>query len=205
MKRLTIALMILSSISTYAGTVTNSKNNKELVLECSKMSEDKCIMFNIILKNYDNSTGEILAKVSNHSIPRSADQIVLREKIKDLEYFPLSKKAYEGDGIVPNFGLGVVGAGLGFVVLSSVEATLTPLGWGVAAAGLVIIASPVIADTVSLPVRAIIKKVKIRRANQFEEYAFKALHSLLTENENLEVNNARFNKMVKAFKEIVQI
>jgi hypothetical protein len=204
-KIITVTLATLS-LNVFAGIVTNHSNSKKLTLECKAYNEaNECKGFEILLTNNKNHETKVLAQVALKPYTNRPEDLVLREKLKPLKLIPLSNKAYVGDSEFANFGAGVTAVGLGVVALSALEVSLTPVGWGIAAAGLVIIASPAIVDVTTLPLRAFYKGLQIHHANQSEKYAFQAFLTLMNPDAELELSNMRFNRIVKAFDKITNI
>ena len=211
MKHFLVVLMLLASTSAFAGKVVSKNGLRQLTTECVERKDDQsCVAYDILLKSNDSLTTEIIAHYNVHAITNPKAEFALREKISKFNAFPLTKWAYGEDGKDGAFNLDVMdltgysaAGGLGLVLLGALagETSVAILGAGFIGAAVVVLSAPTIADIVSMPVRAIVRGTKIRKANKSEALALKALQTLIVETEEseMQLNDRNFNRVLTAF------
>lgn len=197
----TLIMLITSIISHYASAadVVNEKNGRRITAECIEKNESSCIRYQFFLNAEDS---KIPLSVFTLKPLDGEATFLLREKIKKFKYFPVTKFAYANEHF--NYTAVAGYGGLLGVPLVLGAAPIIQFGVALSAGGAMfigILALPTAADLVSMPARAVIRKMKIKKANRDEAFAVSMLSALIDENSNevVSLKNKKFKILLNAF------
>lgn len=202
----------LFSLTAFAGEIVDLKNNARIFTECAKFEHEKCVEERIVLSDLNEPQDRVLGTFVKREITDPHALFLLREKIEKLQIMPIS--SYLWDAMVVTGGVAVsgfvVGAfGFPFMLIGEMAvANVFFAGGGVlmmaGAAGLVgSIAGIPALDLATLPVRALVKKIRINNFNKKEMIAYEMLQVLLNPDiEKVSVSHKKFKALVKTFQTI---
>lgn len=203
MKMLFVLSALVMGLNAHAGKVVNARTGQELVSNCTKFdSNNSCSEYDVMLSDSTGTTK--LATVKVHPLTNGAEEFQIRNKLAGFEFFPLWEKAEESDvysSIRDVAGVSAA-AGMGSMLVAVLVHSNLIFGTGfyVTAAATLVIFAPGIADVASMPVRALIKGMKIRQAKKTEKLAFAALTTLLDSSAaDMTIKGKSFEKVVGAF------
>lgn len=196
-----------------AGSIINKNQSKELYTNCIQSDDSgKCSQYEIIFRNLKNGEEKTISKYSVKVVSDPDEIFLLKDKIKKFKPFPLSHEvfAYGQDRITFQSiqdahyeytdGLGgmILGSGCITIIVGAVIGAevvmLVGAGTFLAAPALIFLVP--VADIVSMPVRALVRKLKLRNITKNEALAFNALNVMISEESDLTLSNAKFNKLM---------